>query len=407
MVGGQSPDARARRPDPVRLLHVTASYLPAVRYGGLIVSVHGLCRSLAERGHDVHVFTTSVDGPGDSPVPHGEPIAIDGVHVWYFRSSMLRRFYYAPPMADAARLHVRGFDVVHTHAMFLWPGWAVCRVARQQGVPYVVSPRGMLEKELIEQRSPLAKAALIGFFERGILERAAGIHVTSTREARELTRFGFALPKIYDIPNGTDHALPTGSDDAVPDAIRRVAAEGPFALFLGRISWKKGLDRLVAALPFAPDVRVIVAGNDDEHLTPALAAKALRHGVADRLHFVGPVHGTTKSWLLSRAMFMVVPSYSENFGNVVIESLTHERPVLMTPEVGVSDVVAKHGAGVIAPGGPGSFGLAMAALAADAGTRLTMGRRGRDLVERHFGWAAVAARAEQMYEEVRGGARAS
>ena len=63
----------------MRILHVAASYLPATRYGGTIVSVHGLCKALAARGHDVHVFTTSVNGDGDSEVVHGEPVMIDGV----------------------------------------------------------------------------------------------------------------------------------------------------------------------------------------------------------------------------------------------------------------------------------------------------------------------------------------
>ena len=58
----------------MRILHVAASYLPAVRYGGTIVSVHGLAKALAARGHDVHVFTTSVDGPVDSPVPLATPV---------------------------------------------------------------------------------------------------------------------------------------------------------------------------------------------------------------------------------------------------------------------------------------------------------------------------------------------
>ena len=70
----------------MKLLHVVSSYLPATRYGGTIVSVHGLCRALAARGHDVHVYTTSVDGPADSAVPHGEPVDVDGVKVWYFQS---------------------------------------------------------------------------------------------------------------------------------------------------------------------------------------------------------------------------------------------------------------------------------------------------------------------------------
>ena len=50
--------------EPLRLLHVVPTYLPALRYGGPIRSVHALCRALAADGHDVHVFTTSVDGPG-------------------------------------------------------------------------------------------------------------------------------------------------------------------------------------------------------------------------------------------------------------------------------------------------------------------------------------------------------
>ena len=87
----------------VKLLHVAASYLPAVRYGGTIASVHGLCRSLAARGHDVHVYTTSVDGAADSPVPHDTPVDIDGVKVWYFQSPRFRRVYWAPAMRQQLR----------------------------------------------------------------------------------------------------------------------------------------------------------------------------------------------------------------------------------------------------------------------------------------------------------------
>ena len=83
----------------MRLLHVTPTYLPATRYGGPIQSVHGLCTALAARGHDVHVFTTNVDGRGDSAVPLARCVPTDGVGVWYFPSRWLRRLYWSPPMA--------------------------------------------------------------------------------------------------------------------------------------------------------------------------------------------------------------------------------------------------------------------------------------------------------------------
>src|SRR5262249_2892122 len=68
----------------MRILHVVPTYLPAVRYGGPIFAVHGLCRALARRGHHVEVFTTNVDGSGASPVPLGEPVDLDGVQIRYF-----------------------------------------------------------------------------------------------------------------------------------------------------------------------------------------------------------------------------------------------------------------------------------------------------------------------------------
>src|SRR5919106_512227 len=99
----------------MKVLHVSASYLPATRYGGTIVSVHGLCRALARRGHEVHVYTTSVDGPVDSRVPHNTAVDVEGVRVWYFQSQMARRLYFAPPLGGMLRAHVHDFAVVHTH----------------------------------------------------------------------------------------------------------------------------------------------------------------------------------------------------------------------------------------------------------------------------------------------------
>ena len=242
------------------------------------MSVHGICRALAARGHDVHVYTTSVDGATDSAVAHGEPIDVDGVKVWYFKSHSFRRVYYSGAMRKALRHAVAGFEVVHTHAIYLWPLWAAAREARRAGVPYVVSPRGMLEKELIERKSAIWKAALIGFVERANLEGAAAVHVTSGREAAEAEAFGFALRRMTEIPNGVDLDRTVGS--ASP-AIAGAIAGGRYVLFLGRINWKKGLDRLIEAMAHAPGVRLIVAATMKRDINRF--ESTARSGVSDRL----------------------------------------------------------------------------------------------------------------------------
>ena len=381
----------------MKILHVVASYLPARRYGGTIVSVHGLCAALAARGHDVHVFTTSVDGAADSDVPHGQPVTIDGVKVWYFRSPFLRRIYRAPELGAALDRDTRQFDVVHTHAVFLWPLWRAARAAARAGVPYVVSPRGMMEEGLIRQKSPMLKSLWIAAIERRNLEDAHAIHVTSLREAEELESFGFSLPSVVEIPNGVDEApqpAPVLSAD-----LKAMVGEGPFALFLGRIEWKKGLDRLIDAMSLAPGVKLVIAGNDEHGYQRFLEARAIGRGVRDRVQFVGPVFGADKNALLATARVLALTSYSENFGNVVLEALSNSCPVLLTHEVGLAPAVAHAEVGEVVEGRAVAIAPALERLMADDAGTEAMRRRGRAFAAT-YSWPAVAAQMEQLYRKI-------
>ena len=198
----------------MRLVHVVPTYLPARRYGGPIVAVHGLCRALAARGHDVEVYTTSIDGPSDSPVPHDKPVMLDGVTVRYFASPYLRRLSYAPALERALRGSMAQFDVAHLHSVFLWPTWRAARIAEAAKVPYVISPRGILVKRLIASRSRWIKTAWIALIERSNLERAAAVHATSEVERRELEQFVSELdedvanePRTFTVQSGGDFVL--------------------------------------------------------------------------------------------------------------------------------------------------------------------------------------------------------
>src|SRR5882757_6078885 len=113
----------------LRILHVVPTYWPAARYGGPIRSVHALARGLAARGHDVHVFTTNVDGARESAVPLGVPVDMEGVQVTYFPSRSLRRLYWSRAMGHALAAHMVACDIAHLHSVFLWPTWAAARAA--------------------------------------------------------------------------------------------------------------------------------------------------------------------------------------------------------------------------------------------------------------------------------------
>src|ERR1700761_4636824 len=99
----------------LRILHVVATYYPAVRYGGPVRSVHGLAKALARRGHDVHVYTTNVDGDQDLDVQLEKAIDLDGVQIRYFGVPALRRLFWAPSLGKKLRESVSEFDIVHLH----------------------------------------------------------------------------------------------------------------------------------------------------------------------------------------------------------------------------------------------------------------------------------------------------
>ncbi len=380
----------------MRILHVIPTYVPAWRYGGPIIAVHGLCRALVRRGHEVHVFTTSVDGPVDLDVPLGTPVDVDGVSVRYFASRHLRRLYWSPPLGAALKARLPDYDLVHLHSVFLWPTWVAARAARRAGRPYVISPRGMLVRELVTRKSWFAKTLWIRLVERNTIRHAAAIHATSALERDQLGRFGFDLPRTEVIPNGVEvetGAPSSGSSVSVP-------ADRPYLLFLGRINWKKGLDRLIPALTLVPDVNLVVAGNDEENYRPALEALATREGVRERVHFVGPVYGQDKQLLLRDALALVLPSYSENFGNVVLEAMAAGCPAVVTEEVGLADVVRSSGAGVVTGGTPAALGNALQRLTADAEARRAMGEQGRRIVATDYSWDSVASRMEALYGSI-------
>jgi glycosyltransferase involved in cell wall biosynthesis len=381
----------------MRILHVVPTYLPAVRYGGPIFAVHGLCRALAARGHTVEVFTTNVDGPGMSPVPIDAPVMMDGVQVRYFTSPYLKRLFWSPGLADALRRRMAEFDIVHTHSAFLRPTWIAAREAHRARVPYLLSPRGMLVRDLIQRQSRLAKTAWIKLIERSNLEQATAIHVTSDIERHEIERFGWKLPQIVKIANGVDDPQPV-NEAALSEDVKELARGGPLVLFLGRISWKKGLDRLIRAFAQTTTGKLAIVGPDDENQAQVLSRLSFDLGLADRIVFLPRnVSGSDKEFLFAAARIFVLTSYSENFGNTILEAMRRGIGVVVTGEVGAAEIVRACGCGIVADGDAGSLAGAMNTLLLDPALTQSMGENGRRHAVESFGWPRVAAMMEEVY----------
>lgn len=380
----------------MRILQVTPCYLPGHRYGGPIASVHGLSRALCEAGHSVDVYTTNLDAgvPLDPDIPRTE--RIDGVNVKRFDVQFPRKLYRAPKMDEELRRRVASYDVVHVHTLYGWPTLAATRAAWRAGVPYVLSPRGMLVRELIKQRSRLSKTLWIRAVDRRSLEHANAIHATSEAECNDLREFGFDLPRIERIPNGVQQNSWDANLEALSPQVRRALAGKPPVLVLGRINWKKGLDLLLRAMQPHADMPLVVAGPDDGY-GEAFDALVKELGMQNRVQRVGTVSGADKAALLTQAALLVMPSQHENFGNSVLEAMAVGTPAVVTEGVGVASIVAQSGGGRVVPYNAQALAASLVELCQDKQLRSALGAAGYRAVNKELSWAKVGKQFEHLY----------
>jgi glycosyltransferase involved in cell wall biosynthesis len=254
----------------------------------------------------------------------------------------------------------------------------------------------MLVADLIRRKSWVAKRAWIAAFERRNVEAASALHATSKVEAEDIKRLRLRHQRMIIVANGTEVPELGVCNDVAHDGRRR-----PTVLFLGRVNWKKGLDRLITAMAQLPDADLIVAG-DDEGYRARLELLTARLGLGARVRFIGALHGPEKWMMFKSAQVLVLPSYSENFGNVVLEAMAVGCPVVVTPEVGLASVVGESGAGLVSPGDPQALARALSSIFTNPDTARAMGEVGRKLVAERFTWEVVAVQMEHAYQQIMG-----
>jgi glycosyltransferase involved in cell wall biosynthesis len=232
--------------------------------------------------------------------------------------------------------------------------------------------------------------------ERSNVERASAIHLTSQLEAEELEQFGWCLPQRVVIPNGVDDPLPDAGQ--IAEDVRAIVTAEPLILFLGRLSWKKGLDRLLQAFARLQAGRLAIVGTDDEGLAPQLKTLAADLGISSRVCILPrTVVGAEKEHLFARARMFALSSYSENFGNTILEAMRRGLPIVTTPEVGAAEIVQRSGGGIVVQNDPEPLSDAIGRLVQDPNLAQSMGKAGQHYVSMHYSWSRIAADMEGLY----------
>lgn len=282
-------------------------------------------------------------------------------------------------------------SLVHCHGLWLPANHHASRVAWNTGTPLIVQPRGMLEPWSLQHRR-LKKRLALWAYQRRDLRDAACFVATSEGEYESIRGLGFKQP-VAVIPNGVSME---------GFSFPRVANSAPnrknVALFLSRVHPKKGVIDLLHAWARvgAKDWLLQIAGPDECGHTSECRAVARSLSIDRHVQFLGPVYDKAKHKLYQAADLFVLPSYSENFGNVIAEALSFGLPVITTTGTPWSDLVSYRCGWWIECGVDSLASTLRQALNLDHAERANMGARGRQYVER-YSWDRTATMTAQYY----------
>lgn len=389
------PEGRSR----LRVLHVTPG-LP--RFSGPAAVALGLCRGLAAHGVDVTLYTTDFGREGE--VALDQPIQHDGFDCYYFPYAPVASWYlYSSAMRYRLKQLVQSFDLVHIHGTWLYPTAVASAVARRFGVPYIIRPRGNLNRHAMRQkrRRKLLYAWLV---ERRNLDRAAAIQFANDDEAEEASEFRLAAPRLIvsnavDVPEAELLARLKGRFRALfPDLMGKTVV-----LFLGRINPIKGLDRLISAfaevIRTQPECRLVMAGPDTNGFSHQVQAWLEQYGLRSFALLPGPLDGEDKLAALADSDIFCLPSYQEAHSIALTEALACSLPAVITNTARGPDIEAA-GAGLVCSGDPSSLSAALLRLVCDREMREISAQNARRLVEERYTWVRVADIQIKAYESI-------
>jgi glycosyltransferase involved in cell wall biosynthesis len=403
---GEGPSCRVI---DVRILHVFSGTAPGhIPWAESLIG--GLCLEQIRAGHEVTVVATNADAGHISSVPIMVPVAVGGVPVihypvvgWLHRLGIgpLARFSVSTELARSLSRLIPSQDVVHLHFVFPFPSVVAARACHKANVPYVVSLHGNLDPYMQLRRRRRLKQLYLWLYGRRMLNRAAVIHLTSEGERQMVAGYGLtAAQNVVELGVRVPDPQPSagsGFRTSHPEiGTRRIL------LYLGRLSYSKGLDVLAAAFSRIAaqrnDVHLVFVGPDDHGFRRVIEA-AIPREVRELVTFTGRVSEKEKFDALANAEIFVFPSHTEAFGLAMLEAMASGIPVVVSEQAALARDLAEAGAVRTTPLTSEGIVDAVTELLDDKVGRSALASAGKRLAQTRFSWRTSAVNMQAVYEK--------
>lgn len=327
--------------------------LPPFNSGGLGVACYGLTKAMSKNADILFVLPRKVDiNPDflkllfasnikvttiDSPLtpyltPSGYKKLLSEDITVYGNSLFEEVFRYAE---EAKKIASReDFDIIHAHDWLSFPAGIAAKEV--SGKPLVVQ----LHSTEYDRCGGLNLNEGIYKIEKKGMEFADRvISVSNLTKSIISEHYGIKNSKIYTVHNRINA---DEYQEDIEDQVYKLKSDGKkVVLFAGRITLQKGPDYFVSAakrvLDFEKNIVFVMAGSGD--MEYRMMQQAAEMGISDKFIFTGFLRGKELSRIFKMADVYVMPSISEPFGIVALESIVHGTPVILSKQSGVSEIV--------------------------------------------------------------------
>ncbi len=371
----------------MKILQLTRQFLPA--QGGMESFVEGLSGALQRNGHCVQVATLRTLFATGEAAP---AFSIEsGLTVHRIRHWGSRRY----PLAPAALQAIRGYDLVHIHAIDFFVDY-LSSLRWLHRIPLVVSTHGGF---FHTQHARRLKEL---YFRTITRQTLAGVEAVVCVSRHDRDMFSKIVPP---------HRLRTIENGAAIERFWSVEKDIEPGLIVGvsRLAENKRIFRVLEAMALLkhryPYLRLEWVGSDFAGLRAPLEQRAADLGLRGRVTFHGRASGQDLCRMLKRAHVFVSASSYEGFGLSTIEAMSAATVVVVTAVGAHPDVVHDGVTGFLVD--QDALGLETQierALTLPESRLRLMGEAAR-AATRCFAWSEVAPRYEQLYREVLGAHR--
>lgn len=331
-----------------RGLIIFASYYPpAYKAGGPAKSISMLAEALAEKLRVV-VLTNDRDLGDKKPFSEicaNSPTQLNGVTVLYL-SSALAEFSAMWSLSKRA-----DFDSVYLNELFSWRAGIlpllVFRILSRRAHTIIFAPRGSLGEGALRQKY-LKKMIALAVLKGLGLYRNITWHVTSELEKRDVQRRLPSAKRIFVAPNPAPYK-----------PLLAKIGRTPYKnlVYVSRICEKKNLLGLVRAMHSIKQRCSfdIYGPIEDRHYWARCESALTKLPSTVKWAYRGPLRSSEVRGVLNQYDLMLLPTFNENFGNIILEALSSACPVLTSVDTPWTDIELSGAGLIVDPSDPGDI----------------------------------------------------